>query len=100
MSFVTPEVYTRVKAPSHVANIKAAQEKNDKIQKQGKRTIVCEHQQRYQLNSFRKLKKFSLFLKEYKLGAQTVFIGRQFHSGTTLVSEPDPHTRARVWFRD
>ena len=35
------------------------------------------------------LKKFSLFLKEYKLGAQTMSIGRRFHSGTTLAEKED-----------
>ena len=32
---------------------------------------------------------FSLFLKEEKLGAQTTSIGRQFHSGTTLIANED-----------
>ena len=31
----------------------------------------------------------NLFLKEEKLGAQTTSIGRQFHSGTTLIANED-----------
>jgi len=36
---------------------------------------------------YRKLKKFSLLLKEYKLGAQAMSIGRRFHNGTTLTEK-------------
>ena len=57
--------------------------------KANKQRVVCEHQQRYQLNSYRKLKEFSLFLKEYKLGAQTMSIDRWFHSSTTLAEKED-----------
>jgi len=56
----TPEVHTRVKPPSHAANINAASKQLQKVEE-----------------------------KEYKLGAQTMSIGRRFHNGTTLTEKED-----------
>lgn len=32
---------------------------------------------------------FNLFLKELRLGAQTISMGKQFHSGTTMTANED-----------
>ena len=95
-----PRVYTRVRPPSHVANIRLPKTKNDRKQKQGKQKIVCEHQQRISIEQLQKIKEIYPLL-EREQARSTMSIGRQFHSGTILAEKEDGCAVERQigWYR-